>query len=48
MEKNSSKGIEDKKIQEGNVVVINERSKGAPGMPGNVKPTSASDGFWFR
>ena len=41
-EKEFIQGIEDKKIQEGNVVVIkNEGPKGAPGMPEMLKPTSA-------
>ena len=41
-EKEFIKGIEDQKIQEGNVVVIkNEGPKGAPGMPEMLKPTSA-------
>ncbi len=41
-EKEFIKGIEDKKIKEGNVVVIkNEGPKGAPGMPEMLKPTSA-------
>lgn len=41
-EKQFIKGIEDKVIQEGDVVVIkNEGPKGAPGMPEMLKPTSA-------
>ena len=41
-EKQFIKGIEDKIIQEGDVVVIkNEGPKGAPGMPEMLKPTSA-------
>ncbi|WP_418123563.1 dihydroxy-acid dehydratase [Chryseobacterium sp. PTM-20240506] len=41
-EKEFIKGIEDKIIQEGDVVVIkNEGPKGAPGMPEMLKPTSA-------
>lgn len=41
-EKEFIKGIEDRKIKEGNVVVIkNEGPKGAPGMPEMLKPTSA-------
>jgi hypothetical protein len=41
-EKQFIKGIEDKKIKAGNVVVIkNEGPKGAPGMPEMLKPTSA-------
>jgi dihydroxy-acid dehydratase len=41
-EKEFIKGIEDKKIKAGNVVVIkNEGPKGAPGMPEMLKPTSA-------
>ena len=41
-EKEFIKGIEENKIQEGNVVVIkNEGPKGAPGMPEMLKPTSA-------
>jgi dihydroxy-acid dehydratase len=41
-EKEFIKGIEDKIIQEGDVIVIkNEGPKGAPGMPEMLKPTSA-------
>lgn len=41
-EKQFIKGIEEKKVKEGNVVVIkNEGPKGAPGMPEMLKPTSA-------
>ncbi|MBK1896397.1 dihydroxy-acid dehydratase [Chryseobacterium paridis] len=41
-EKEFIKGIEDKIIQDGDVVVIkNEGPKGAPGMPEMLKPTSA-------
>ncbi len=41
-EKQFIKGIEDKIIQEGDVIVIkNEGPKGAPGMPEMLKPTSA-------
>ncbi len=41
-EKEFIQGIEDRKIKEGNVVVIkNEGPKGAPGMPEMLKPTSA-------
>ncbi|EJL68389.1 dihydroxy-acid dehydratase [Chryseobacterium populi] len=41
-EKEFIKGIEDKMISDGDVVVIkNEGPKGAPGMPEMLKPTSA-------
>lgn len=41
-EKEFIKGIEDKIIREGDVIVIkNEGPKGAPGMPEMLKPTSA-------
>lgn len=41
-EKQFIKGIEDRVIREGDVVVIkNEGPKGAPGMPEMLKPTSA-------
>lgn len=41
-EKQFIQGIEDKIIQEGDVIVIkNEGPKGAPGMPEMLKPTSA-------
>ncbi len=45
-EKEFIKGIEDRLIQPGNVVVIkNEGPKGAPGMPEMLKPTSALMGY---